>query len=190
MAVGQVVDEAGSGIRPPALQSLRRIYLVRGVVALVWAVAFATVSGSLGAAAIALLVAYPLIDVVASGIDVRATRRTGLGSLQALNAVISLVATAGIAVAAADDIAAVLHVFGAWALIAGAIQVVVAVKRRAVAGRQWAMLVSGSLSMVAGVALNLRATADHPTLGNLIGYATLGSVFFITDAIVLTRRAR
>jgi uncharacterized membrane protein HdeD (DUF308 family) len=185
----QAIDEAVSGTRPPASRALRRIYLVRGIVALVWAGGFAAASGSLSAGAVALLIAYPLIDVAASAIDVRVARAS-VASLQSVNAGISLVAAIGIAVAGADDTAAVLHVFGAWALVSGAIQVVVAVRRRAAVGTQWAMLLSGSISMVAGLTLNLRATADHPTLGNLIGYAALGGAFFIADAIMLARRAR
>ncbi|CAM5550743.1 hypothetical protein AB0F92_33100 [Kitasatospora aureofaciens] len=48
---------------------LVRLYLVRGVLAAVWAVAFAHAHDTLGAAAITLLVAYPLLDAVSSAVD-------------------------------------------------------------------------------------------------------------------------
>jgi uncharacterized membrane protein HdeD (DUF308 family) len=185
----QALGLAVTGTRSPAPRSLHRMYLARGGVALIWAAGFAAASGSLNAPAVTLIIAYPLIDVVASGFDVRIAR-AGLGSLQTVNAAISLVAAIAVGIAGIDDTAAVLHVFGAWALVSGAIQVLVAVKRRPAFGTQWAMLVSGGLSMIAGLTLNLRAAADHPQLGNLIAYAALGGVFFIADAVVLGRRSK
>ncbi len=166
------------------------MYFVRGAAALVWAAAFAAVSGSLGAAAVALLVGYPLIDVVASAVDLRLARPHRVVSLPAVNAACSLLAAVAIGFAGADDVAAVFRVFGGWALVSGTIQVIVAVRRRPALGRQLTMLVSGGLSMVAGVGLAVLAAADHPKLADLIGYAALGGVFFIADAALLAHRGR
>jgi uncharacterized membrane protein HdeD (DUF308 family) len=173
-----------------APRTLARVYLVRGIVALAWVVAFAAVSGSLSAGAAVLLVIYPLIDVVASAFDARLARPYKILSLQTVNAACSLLAAIAIGLAAADDTAAVLHVFGVWAFVSGAIQLVVALKRRATFGTQWTMLISGGLSMVAGVGLNVLATADTPKLTNLTGYGALGAAFFIAGAVVLIRRSR
>ena len=181
---------AVAGAGQSASRRLARLYVVRGAVALAWVVAFAAVSGPLGAGTVVLLILYPLIDVVATGIDVRLARPTGNLSLQTVNAACSLLAAVAIGIAAADDVSAVLHAFGVWAIVAGGIQVVVASKRRAALGTQWAMLISGGLSVVAGLALNLMATAEDPKLTGLIGYGALGAVFFITGAAVLVRRSR
>ena len=181
-------DEDVSSIRSLPLGALPTLYVARGIVALVWAAAFATVSGSLSAAAVTLLVGYPLIDVVASAVDLRLNRAHRVRSAQAVNLAGSLVAAVAIGIAATDDVAAVLRVFGAWAIVSGALQVVVAAKRRRALGRQSAMLVSGSLSIVAGVVLTAAAAADQPKLANLAGYAAVGGILFITGATLLVRR--
>ena len=160
----------------------RSVYAVRGAVALLWAAGFAAVSGSLTAASIAFLVAYPVIDVVASVIDARAGRGTSTGTTQLVNAGLSALAVVGLAVASADDIAAVLHVFGVWASVSGLVQLTLGLRRRALGG-QWAMILSGSISTLAGVAFTVMATADKPTLGGLTGYAVLGGLFFIASAV-------
>ncbi len=52
----------------------------------------------------------------------------------------------GVAVAGASGIPAVLRVWGAWAIAAGLVQLVVGVTRRAMGG-QWPMIISGGLSV-------------------------------------------
>lgn len=79
---------AGAGER----SSLRRLYLGRGVLAVVWALAFAKAHGDLDAAAITLLVAYPLIDAVSSLIDHRATPDGSERRVIAFNGVLSTLA--------------------------------------------------------------------------------------------------
>jgi hypothetical protein len=51
-----------------------RLFLVRGVVAIAWAVVFVMVSDSLTTGVRVLLVLYPVIDVVGSVIDARDSR--------------------------------------------------------------------------------------------------------------------
>jgi hypothetical protein len=48
-----------------------RLFLIRGLMAIAWAVAFAVTSDSLTAGVGVLLVRYPLIDAVASIINAR-----------------------------------------------------------------------------------------------------------------------
>ncbi|BEP11963.1 membrane protein [Acidothermaceae bacterium B102] len=162
--------------------SPRGVYAVRGALALLWAVGFAVVSGSLDAASIAFLVGYPVIDVTASLIDARAGRGTSTGNVQLVNAGLSLLAVIALALASADSTAAALHVFGAWATVSGLLQLTVALRRRTLGG-QWAMILSGSISTLAGAAFNVMAAADKPTLGGLTGYAVLGGLFFIVSAV-------
>jgi uncharacterized membrane protein HdeD (DUF308 family) len=80
----------------------------------------------------------------------------------------------------------VLRVWGAWAVVAGLVQLLVAVRRRALGG-QAAMIASGGLSVLAGVAFVLQAAGPDPSLRALAGYALLGGVFFGVSALRLGR---
>lgn len=144
----------------------RQIALVRAVVALLWAAALALVAGDAGselpAGVAALVAAYPLIDVAAS--------LRGGGALLRVNAAIGLLATAGLAAAAfGSSTDTTLAVFGAWAVVSGAIQL--ALSRRALP-----MVASGAISMLAG--LWFIASSDAPVT-SLAGYAAFGAVFYL-----------
>jgi uncharacterized membrane protein HdeD (DUF308 family) len=88
-------------------------------------------------------------------------------------------------------VAAVLHVFGAWAVVSGAAQVAVGLRRRGPElGAQWPMLVAGGLSFLVGVFYNIQAAGDDPSLDVLSVYATGGGVFFVVQALLLGWKAR
>jgi uncharacterized membrane protein HdeD (DUF308 family) len=168
------------------------IFLTRGIIALVWAAAFMGVAtdqrGDVEVGAGILLVLYPLIDVVGNLLDARgqqgSTRQWLLG-----NAAFSLVAAAALGVAATGQVADVLVVFGVWAAVAGAAQLIVALRRRAVFGNQWPLLLAGSVSVIGGVAFIVAGSvADNPRLDMLAIYAATGGVEFIIQAWLLTRR--
>jgi hypothetical protein len=57
-------------------------------------------------------------------------------------------------------------------------------------GGQWAMIVSGGISTVAGLSFIAMAAQDDPSLTVVAGYAVLGGVFFLISAIILGRPAR
>jgi uncharacterized membrane protein HdeD (DUF308 family) len=165
------------------------LYLVRGLVALAWAAGFAAVSDSLTAGTGAFLVAYPGIDLVASLIDAR--DQTGPArALLRFDAAVSAVAAVGLGLAATGDVADVLAVFGAWAVVTGVAQVVVARRRRAELGNQWPMLLAGGLSALVGLVYVGQALGDDPKLGVLAVYATGGGVWFVLQSLLLMRRRR
>ena len=167
-------------------QPLRRLYFVRFAFAVVWAALLFATASSLGPVSVALLVLYPLFDVVAAVIDAR-TAKAGKPVLALyVNAVISLLAGAGLALAA-SAIPDVLRVWGSWAIVAGVVQLVVAVVRRGLGG-QWPMILSGAISVVAGTSFLLQATMDGASLKSLAGYATLGGIFFLVSAVRLGRK--
>ncbi|WP_308120912.1 hypothetical protein [Paractinoplanes bogorensis] len=169
-------------VAPAPAASLKRLYLVRFAFAVVWAGLLFTTAKELGPLAVTLLVIYPLFDVVAAVVDYRATRSRVL----LLNIAISLLTTVGVAVAAASGIPAVLRVWGAWAIVAGLVQLVVALGRRGMGG-QWPMILSGGISVLAGGSFIAMAGAAEPTLGNAAGYAIPGGVFFLISALRLGR---
>lgn len=166
--------------------ALRRLYLVRFGFAVVWAVLLFVTSKSLGRVSIALLVLYPLFDVVAAVVDARSSRAAGPLRWLYVNIVISLLAAAGLAVAAASGVPAVLTVWGAWAIVSGLVQLFVGVSRRGMGG-QWPMILSGSISVLAGSSFIVMASAPDPTLASLAGYAAIGGIFFLVSALRLRR---
>jgi uncharacterized membrane protein HdeD (DUF308 family) len=164
------------------------LFLTRGLVAIAWAVVFVAASHSLTVGAGVLLVVYPLIDVVGSLIDARGQQGSARRLLLA-GAAVSVVAAVALGVAATGTVANVLAVFGVWALVSGAAQLVVALRRRAQLGKQWPMRLAGGVSTILGVAF--MASAGHaPKLSMLALYAATGGADFIIQAWLLARRRR
>jgi uncharacterized membrane protein HdeD (DUF308 family) len=173
----------------PLASALRRLYFVRFAFAIVWAALVAlTASRSLVAAGV-LLVAYPVFDVVAALVDHRASRSTRPGALLLVNLALSLLTAIGLGFAVASGTPAVLRVWGAWAITAGAVQLTVAILRYRLGG-QWPMILSGGISVLAGAGFVAQAGGSNASLTNLAGYAVLGGVFFLVSAIRLGRAAR
>ncbi|WP_406430468.1 DUF308 domain-containing protein [Streptomyces sp. NBC_01589] len=171
--------------------SLLRLYLGRGVLAVAWALAFAGAHENVDAVAITLLVIYPLIDAASSLIDHRATPDGSERQVTAFNGVLSTLAAVAVGIAGAGGVAPVLHVFGAWAVISGAAQVIVGLRRRGPElGRQWPTLISGGLSFLVGIFYNIQAAGDGPSLDVLSVYATGGGVFFIAQSALLGWKSR
>jgi uncharacterized membrane protein HdeD (DUF308 family) len=170
-----------------------QLYLIRGLVAIAWAALFAAVSDSLTTdvtvAAGILVVIYPLIDLVASLVDARNQRGSARRLLLAGAAVSALAATA-LAIAATGGVADVLAVFGVWALLSGAAQFVVALRRRAQLGNQWPMLLAGVGSVSFGIAYVIASTGTNPMLDMLAIYAAGGGIDFVVQAGLLAQRRR
>jgi len=170
-----------------------QLYLIRGLVAIAWAALFAAVSDSLTTdvtvAAGILVVIYALIDLVASLVDARNQRGSARRLLLAGAAVSALAATA-LAIAATGGVADVLAVFGVWALLSGAAQFVVALRRRAQLGNQWPMLLAGVGSVSFGIAYVIASTGTNPMLDMLAIYAAGGGIDFVVQAGLLAQRRR
>ena len=174
-----------------ARRSLRRLYLVRGLLAVAWAGIFAGAHATLDAFAVALLVAYPLIDALSSLVDYRATANRSQRGITAFNGVLSMLAAIAMGVAGGIGAGAALVVFGAWAVVSGAAQLAVGWRRRGPElGKQWPMLIAGGLSFLVGISYVIRAVGKQPSLDVLSVYATGGGLFFIVQSILLTCRAR
>ena len=183
------VDPATSPTLATTAATLRRLYFVRFVFAVVWALVILSMASRLGPVTVTLLVLYPLFDVGAAIVDARASRAGGSVTGQRLTMVISLLTAIGVAIACTSGIPAVLRVWGAWAIVAGLLQLIVAVRRRLLGG-QWALIVSGAISILAGGSFIATAGAADPTLTNAAGYAIPGGVFFLISALRLNRAAK
>jgi uncharacterized membrane protein HdeD (DUF308 family) len=169
--------------------SLRNLYFVRFGFAIVWAVLMFAVGKSLGPVTIGLLVLYPLFDVAAAVVDFRSskTARPTVGLY--FNMALSLLTAIGLAVAVTSGIPAVLRVWGVWAVTAGAVQLIVAIRRYRLGG-QWAMILSGGISVLAGTNFYLTAGGPNAMLTTVAGYAVLGGIFFLVSALRLHRVAK
>jgi uncharacterized membrane protein HdeD (DUF308 family) len=170
-----------------------KTFLIRGLVAIAWAAVFVAVADSLTTgvtvAAGILVVIYPLIDVAASLIDARSQHGSARRLLLA-GAAVSAVAAAALAIAATGSVSDVLAVFGVWALLSGAAQVVLALRRRAQLGNQWPMLLAGVGSVGFGIAYIIASTGTDPMLNMLAIYAAGGGIDFLVQAWLLARRRR
>lgn len=178
-----------TAVRPATdvAHALRRLYVARFAFAIVWAILILLVGRQLGVLTAVLVVLYPLVDVGSAVVDARTTTPAA-SSARGLhaNVVISLLAAVGLLVAVMSGVPAVLQVWGAWAAVAGLVQLGVAVVRRELGG-QWPMMASGAISVLAGVGFVVTASGPSPSLSVVAGYATLGGIFFLVSAIRLGR---
>lgn len=173
---------------------LRSYYFIRAGFSVAWVAAAFTLGKGTPPIAAALLVAYPAWDMIANIVDARRSGGLRTNPSQAVNALASGVTTIAVAIALGQSLHAVLAVFGAWAVLAGLFQLITGV-RRWKAGAQWAMVLSGAQSMLAG-AFFVKQAAGAPTPGitDIAPYAAFGAFYFLVSALWLTvtlaRRAR
>jgi uncharacterized membrane protein HdeD (DUF308 family) len=175
---------------------LRSLHLIRVVFSLVWVALVLTTSASLVSAdrptAIAglLLVVYPLWDVVATLLERRLTGPGSTHRVSAVNMALGLATTAGMIIAAFSVIRTALLVFGVWALLSGAVQLVTAIRRRRTVGAQWPMIISGAQSVLAGVTIAAGSASETSGLSTVAGYSAFGAFWFLVSVIALNNRSR
>ncbi|MEU4313885.1 hypothetical protein [Nocardia sp. NPDC024068] len=169
-------------------KELRNLYFARFGFAVVWAGLMLPTASALTPVSIALLLIYPLFDVAAAVVDFRTSGTARQRVLLYINMALSLLTALGLAVAVTSGIPGVLRVWGLWAITAGIVQLIVAISRYRLGG-QWAMILSGGISAVAGTSFILQAGGANASLTSVGGYAVLGGVFFLISAIRLHRRA-
>ena len=116
---------------PGDRRTLRNFYALRAVVAFAWVIAALASAHLPLAAAAVLLTIYPAWDALANLLDARRHGGWRAQPGQRVNAAISLATAIGMAVALAvqGNRGGVL-VFGVWALLAGLLQLIVAIRRR------------------------------------------------------------
>ncbi|HZX05175.1 hypothetical protein [Kribbella sp.] len=164
--------------------TLRTLYFVRFGFALVWAILMLAIAKTITPVAGVLLVLYPLFDVAAAIVDFRTSGTTRPKTPLYANMALSLLAALGVALAAASGIPSVLRVWGAWAITAGLVQLLVAILRYRL-GAQLPMILSGAISALAGTSFILMADGTKASLTSVAGYAFLGGIFFLLSAIRL-----
>jgi len=172
--------------RLDALRWLKSYYFARAAVSAAWVAAAFAIGANMPAIAAALLVAYPAWDAIANIGDARRSGGLKANPSQALNAAASIITTIAVAIALTQSLHAVLAVFGVWAVLSGLFQLVTGV-RRWTSGAQWAMILSGAQSMLAGGFFISRAMgARTPGVTDIAPYAAFGAFYFLVSAVWLT----
>ncbi len=173
---------------------LKRHYFLRAAFSIAWVAAAFTLGRRMPGFAALLLVVYPAWDAFANAVDARRNGGLKRNPTHALNLAASGVATAAVAIALGQGMHAVLGVFGVWAILAGAFQLATGVRRWKTHGAQWAMILSGAQSAIAGALFITRARGPQtPTIADIAPYAAFGAFYFLVSAVSLTlagRRAR
>lgn len=166
---------------------LKLYYFVRAAFSVLWVAAAFTLGQQTPSIAAVLLIAYPAWDALANYAD--ASRSGGLGRnrTQGINVIVSLITAVAVAVTLQMSMNAVLGVFGAWAILSGLLQLGTAVRRWTSSGAQWAMILSGGQSALAGAFFIVQARMPAPpSITAIAGYAAVGAAYFLVSAVWLS----
>jgi len=169
---------------------LKTYYFTRAAVSFAWVLAAVGLAAHSAGIAAFLLVVYPLWDALANLVD--GTRSGGLARnrTQLANVAVSLVVAAAVWVSL-PNMNHVLGVFGVWAILSGLLQLGTALRRWKLSGAQWAMVLSGAQSALAGAFFIFQAqTPAVPSIATVTGYAGFGAFYFLVSALSLKLAAR
>ncbi|RWC86234.1 MULTISPECIES: DUF308 domain-containing protein [unclassified Mesorhizobium] len=176
--------QAPSGVA--ASQWLKSYYFLRAGFSVAWVAAAFTLGKSAPPVAAILLVAYPAWDAIANILDAQRSGGLKANPSQALNAAVSTITAIAVFIALGQGPHAVLAVFGAWAILSGLFQLATGVRRWR-AGAQWAMVLSGAQSALAGGFFIKQAIgAATPGITDIAPYAAFGAFYFLVSAIWLS----
>jgi hypothetical protein len=182
-----MMDRHTDFVRSSQQRWLKLYYFTRTAFSAVWVAAAFTVGQHSSIIAAVLLVVYPAWDAAANYFD--ASRSGGLAQnrTQTINVVVSLATALAVVVALQMSMNWVLAVFGAWAILSGLLQLGTAVRRWKSYGAQWAMILSGGQSALAGVFFIVQARMPMPpSITNVAGYAAVGAFYFLVSAVWLS----
>ena len=169
-----------------AAEALVRYYFLRAGVAAAWVAAAFTIAQYNPILAGILLVTYPAWDAFANARDAKANGGFRANAPQALNTAVSAVVALAVLVALQIDMRLVLVLFGAWAFLAGVLQLVVGVRRWRAYGAQWAMVLSGAQSALAGGFFIKSAAGPFASVITVVApYAAFGAFYFLVSGISL-----
>lgn len=172
-------------------RALRNIYLLRVVfsglwVALVLSVGVSTDPGAPVGALIALLLGvYPAADLAASIADLRSDATGRATAPQWINAIADTAAVILIAVGASHSLTAAMDVIAGWAIVSGAIQLILGVRRLGRVRGQGLMIISGGGSIFAGTTFIDWSQSPSTAVHTLAQYSIGGAVWYLLTALWL-----
>jgi uncharacterized membrane protein HdeD (DUF308 family) len=166
---------------------LKVYYFTRFAFSTAWVLVALSIAKSSTLLAAIMLVGYPAWDAIANFVDAQRSGGITRNMSQLLNFVVSIITAIAVAVALSDSMASVLLVFGIWAGFAGIFQLATALGRWKSFGAQWAMILSGAQSALAGIFMVKMAYGPAPVgIANIAPYAAFGAFYFLVSAIWLT----
>jgi uncharacterized membrane protein HdeD (DUF308 family) len=166
---------------------LKGYYFTRFAFSAAWVAVALGIAKNYPPLAAIMLVVYPAWDAIANFVDAQRSGGITRNRSQLLNFVVSIVTAVAVAVALSNSMASVLLVFGVWAGFAGIFQLATAVGRWKSYGAQWAMILSGAQSALAGIFMVKMAYGPTPVgIANIAPYAAFGAFYFLVSAIWLT----
>ena len=175
---------------PAALSSsgwLKRYYFTRFAFSASWVAIAFSVAKSVPTLAAIMLIGYPAWDAISNFVDAQRSGGLARNKSQLLNVIVSAATALAVAVALGGSTNGVLVVFGIWAGFAGIFQLATAIGRWKSFGAQWAMILSGAQSALAGVFMIKMAQGSAPVgIANIAPYAAFGAFYFAVSAIWLT----
>jgi uncharacterized membrane protein HdeD (DUF308 family) len=165
---------------------LKRYYFSRFAFSVAWVLIAFSVARNVPALAAIMLVGYPAWDAIANFMDAQRSGGLARNKSQMLNFVFSILTAIAVAVALDSSMSSVLIVFGIWAGFSGIFQLATAVGRWKTNGAQWAMILSGAQSVLAGAFMIKMAQGPEPVgIANIAPYAAFGAFYFAVSAISL-----
>lgn len=171
----------------PNTDWLKTYYYLRFAVSAVWVALACTVGKTMPTLAAVMLVAYPAWDAIANYLDSSRSGGLSQNKSQMLNFVVSIVTAVAVASTIGYGMHDVLKVFGIWASLSGLFQLVTGVKRWKSYGAQWAMILSGAQSVLAGVFMLKQASGPQLVgITDIAPYAAFGAFYFLVSAVSLT----
>ncbi len=166
---------------------LRLYYFARAAFSVLWVSAAFTLGQQTPSIAAVLLIVYPAWDALANIADATASGGLGRNRTQSINAAVSLITALAVAVTLPRGMNPVLAVFGVWAILSGLLQLGTALRRWTSSGAQWAMVLSGGQSALAGAFFIVQARMPAPaSITAIAGYAAVGAAYFLVSAAWLS----
>jgi len=166
---------------------LKQYYFLRAAFSVAWIGAAFAIAPSSTRIAATLLAVYPAWDAAANYWDALRSGGFNQNRTQGLNVLVSVVTAVAVILTLQVSMNWVLGVFGAWAILSGLLQFGTAVRRWKNLGAQWAMVLSGGQSALAGGFFIFQASMPAvPSIANVAGYAGVGALYFLVSAIWLT----
>ena len=173
--------------KSPDQDWLKTYYYLRFAVSAIWVALAFTIAKAMPPLAAVMLVTYPAWDALANYLD--ASRSGGLtrNKTQMLNFIVSVVTAIAVAATLPHGMHAVLQIFGVWAVFSGLLQLLTGVRRWKSYGAQWAMILSGAQSGLAGAPMLSKAAGTAPvSIADIAPYAAFGAFYFFISAVSLT----
>lgn len=168
-------------------QWLKQYYFARAAFSVLWVTAALTAGQHSFAVAATLLIIYPAWDAAANAVDAAKSGGLAINRSQAINVTASSVMTITVILALTMSMNWVLGAFGLWAIFSGLLQLGTALRRWKTSGGQWAMILSGGQSAVAGALFLFQAQMpQEPSISTVAAYAGVGAFYFLVSAIWLS----